>query len=81
MVNTCDPEAVPLVEGQLITKRSSTYFYLACARFTKEINDPFQERCAVAGFLMGWLHNNIHYLICTGATWLDYACANSNLTI
>lgn len=59
-VNGCSPKAMPLVEGKLIAKCTGAYLYLTCARFTKEINDPFQKRCAIAGFLMGWLYSDAH---------------------
>jgi len=51
---------MPLIEGQLIAKCTGAYLYLTCARFTEELNDPFQELCAMAGFLMRWSYGNAH---------------------
>lgn len=77
-VDGCDPKAMPLIEGKLIAKCTGAYFHSTCARFTKEINDPFQERCAKARFLMGWLYGNAHQLISACIKWLDYTGADYN---
>ena len=74
-VNGCNPEAMPLVESKLIAKCAGTYLYLTCARFTEEVYYPFQERCAIAGLLMGWLYSDAHQLMCTCANWLNDTCA------
>ena len=60
MVNACNPKTMSLIEGKLIAKRSGAYLYLTCTRLAKEINDPLQQRSAITGFLMGWLHRNAH---------------------
>lgn len=77
-VNACNPKAVPLVEGKLMAKSPGTYLDLACTRFAKETNDPFQKRRAMARFLVCRLHSDAHWLVCASTKWPDHACANDH---
>lgn len=52
MVNARDPKAVPLGKSKLIAKCAGAYLNLASAKFSKEVNDSFQESSAIAGSLM-----------------------------
>src|SRR5690606_31370563 len=80
MVYTGDPKPMPLVKGKLITKCAGTHLNLPCARFAKEIDNPLQERGAIATFLVGRWYSNAHKLVRAFPEWLDYADANDGLT-
>lgn len=79
-VYTGDPKPMALVKGKLIAKGAGTHLNLPRARFAKKIDNPPQERGAIATFLVGWWYSNAHKLVRAFPEWLDYADANDGLT-
>src|SRR5690606_24361833 len=75
-VDARDPKAMLLVEGKLVAKRAGAHHDLLRSGFAKEINDPFQDRGAMAEFLAGGLYGDVHQLMCAPTQRPDDTCAN-----
>src|SRR5690554_5790136 len=58
-VNARDPKAMLLVEGKLIAKGAGAHHHPVCSGSAKEINDPFQDRRAMAEFLADRLYGDV----------------------
>lgn len=80
MVDARYPEALPLVESELITERAGAHLQLPCAGAAEKIGDPLQKRGAATGLLAVRANGDAHEFMRAHSTRLDDARANQGRT-